>query len=807
MLEPVLQDFKYGLRVLLRTPGFSVAAIAIIALGIGANAAIFSVVNAVIVRRLPLADANRVVRLWHVPPPHLFPGRKTFSVSPANYLDWSEQAHAFDRMAAYAGNRLTLTGSGEPAAVLAGVVSTEFFQVLGIQPSAGRSFVTDDGQSGHDHVVILGEALWRSRFGADPALIGRSLRLNGESYSVIGVVPTMFRLPERAELWIPLVWANRERAVRGIHNYGVIARLRANASVRQAQTEMNTISGRLAEQYPQDNAGWGAVVIPLHDDIVGDVRPALLVLFGAVALVLLIACANLTNLLLAKTLARGKEVAVRSALGASTSRVVQQILCETILLAVTGGIAGLAIAKLGITAIVDFAGPRLPRANEITLDGSVALFAIVISALSGVIAGIAPAWRLTRANVANALKQGLGRGGSETGAQRTRNALVVSEVALALILLIGAGLLIRSLSLLRHVDPGIDPRNITTMAITIPSTKYPDPAHQAQFFQTVLARIRALPGVEAASGIDSLPFSEGSTEPIAIEGRPATKMSEQPEVAVRAILPEYARTVRMRIVAGREFTDADTVERPAVVLVSESMARRFWPNENPLGKRLTRTFLPGIVREVVGVVADVKLLGLDLAEPVATLYVPSQQRPVPFQSIVVRTVTPPEGIGASLIRAIHDVDAEQPILNVRTMEEVIGESLSQHRFSMLLLVGFAGLALLLATIEIYSVLAYTVRQRVREIGIRIALGAPLSGVLRMVLIEGLRPIAIGIAIGVASAIGLGRVLATMIYGVTARDVTTFVSVAILVAIVGVLASLLPAYRATRVDPMTALRCE
>jgi putative ABC transport system permease protein len=806
MIDALVRDARYGVRTLTKAPAFSLAAVVILALGIGANTAMFSVVNAVILRPLPLADSSRIMRVWHTPPAEQFAGRTTFAVSPANYLDWRAQNHVFERMAIYTFRRLNLTGSGAPEALATALVSADFFNVLGVQPMLGRTFVTGDDEPGAPNIVIISEGMWRSRFAADPAMVGRSILLDSQPHTIVGIVHQL-PLRTRTEIWIPLVWTEKDRAVRGNHNHVVIARLKPHVEVQQAQAEMATISRRLEQQYPADDKGWGALVLPLHDDMVGDVRTPLLVLLGAVAFVLLIACANLANLLLARGLARGKEFAVRAALGASRARIVQQLLVETVLLAAGGAIVGLAAARLGVTAIVQAIGQALPRAGEIGVDGRVLAFTSAIAVCTGLLAGVMPAWKSTRSDFNETLKQGLGRAGSEHGERRVRHLLVVSEVALAMLLLVGAGLLIRSLEQLRGVDPGIDPRNVLTMTIAIPPTKYPQPDQQTQFFDRVLQRVRALPGVVSAGTIDSLPLQGGSTQPVAIEGQPVPPLSEQPEVAVCRIAPGYLATVRMRLLAGRDFTDADRLDRPASVLVSQSMARRFWPDANPIGRHVTLGLISDTPREVVGIVNDVKLAGLDMPDPVAAVYVPHAQVPGPFRSFVVRTTLPPESAAQSVTGALHQVDPDQPVQDVITMDEVIGASLTQRRVMVWLLTTFAGLALVLAAAGIYSVLSYTVRQRVREIGIRMALGAQPSGVLRMIVVEGMTPTLIGLAIGVVSATALGHVLTTLVFGVTAHDGTTFIVVSILVILVGLIASAVPGYRATRVDPLQALRTE
>jgi putative ABC transport system permease protein len=804
----LFQDVRYGARMIRRSPGFAALVVLILGLGIGVNTVMFSLVNAVIVRPLPFHDADRLVHVWHVPPAAQFPGATRFSVSPANYLDWGAQNQVFGRMSMYAMRGATLTGSGHEAeAVPAANVSATFFDVLGVAPLSGRVFEPGDDEPGNSDVLIVSESLWQTRFGGDPGVVGRSIMVDSRPYTVVGIVPDSSTFPARARVWLPLVMTNEFRATRGIHDYLVIARMKSGVGVTQAQAEMDTISKRLEREYPVDNTGWGALVLPLQDDIVGDARTALLVLLGAVAFVMLIASANLANLLLAKTLGRAKEIAVRTALGASRRRVVQQILCETILLALFSGAVGSLLARGSLTAIVRYVGETLPRASEIDLDARVLLFTLGISLATGIIAGLAPAWRLTRPTIQSTLNQGLTRTATGSHDRWLRSTLVVSEVALALVLLAGAGLLIRTIGSLRAVDPGFDERNVLTAMLALPQGKYPQQENRRRFADQLLARIRALPGVETVSAIDSPPMTGGSTQPLAIEGAPARPMAEQPTVAVRRIMPGYPRATRMRLLAGRDFSDADAATSKPVVLVSESMAKQFWPNDNPIGKRLTLTFSPKLVREVVGVVGDVKMTGLDVAEPVATLYAPFAQSVWGFFTLVIRTTVPPKTMTSALTSAVHEIDAELPLLRVLTMEEFVSASFAQRRVAMELLGAFALFALLLAAIGIYSVLSWTVRQRVREIGIRRALGATVPDVIRMVVVEGLRPTMWGVACGVVSALALSRLIAALVFGVSPHDAATLTAVAVLLTIVGITASLVPAYRATRIDPAIALRDE
>jgi predicted permease len=802
-----MQDLKYGLRVLRKSPGFAAAAVLVLALGIGANTAIFSLVNAVLLRPLPLPEPERLMLVWHVPPAKSFPGVTRFSVSAANFLDWREQNHSFTGMAALGRPSMNLTGGTQPESLTAGAVTGDFFSVAGVSPTIGRVFGEEEDHPGHEKVVVLSYAFWQGHFGSNKNAMGQRLTLDGEPYTVIGVMPPKFDFPPQAQLWVPMAWTDKQRAVRGDHNDAVIARLRPGVEIKQAQAEMDTISARLQQQYPVDDAGWGAVVVPLREELVGDIRPALLVLLGAVAFVLLIACANVANLTLAKTWGRRKEIAIRTVLGASRGRVLRQVLSETVLLSLAGGVLGVFLARAVISVVLAKFADQLPRLWEIGVDAGVLGFTLVVSVLTGIVSGFAPAWRLTKTNLNEAMKQGMGKTDADSGGNRTRSVLVASEVALSLVLLVGAGLMVRSLWNLRKVDPGFDARNVLTLQVTLPETKYKDTRAKGEFSAQVLERVRALPGVESAGAISSLPLTGGSMQPFTLEGRPEVPMAEQPEVAVREIAPGYLRSMRIPLLAGREISSTDTAERPAVAMVSESFAKEYWPAENPIGKHLTLTFYPGIPREVVGVVGDVKQGGLDMQMTDGTIYNSLEQIGRTRARFVVRATVPPTSLVSAVTSAIHQVDRDQPVTNVETMEDVVDASIFQQRFSMLLLGAFAGLAMLLAAVGIYSVLAYGVRRRVREIGIRMALGAQMGDVLRMVIYDGLRPTLIGLAIGLAGALALGRVVSSMMFGVKATDPATFVAVSGMLAAVALGACVIPAWRAARVDPMTALREE
>ena len=787
-MNGLLQDARYALRQLRKSRAFAAVAVVTLALGIGANTAIFSVVNGVLLRSLSFKDPDRIVRVWHVPPAKSFPGMTTFSVSAANYLDWERQNHVFEGMAIYTFHGFTLTGSDKPEQVDACAATSGFFSTLGVQPMLGRAFTPEEDQPGRSNVVVLSHRLWQEHFGSNPGILGHDIKLDGQSYLVAGVMPASFQFPDFAQMWTPMAWTDKEKAVRGEHHSVVIARLKPGIDLKQAQAEMNTISSRLEQQYPEDDKGWGALVVPLQEDMVSDVKPALLVLLGAVGFVLLIASVNVANLALARTFSRQKEIAIRTALGASSVRVLRQVLTESVLLALAGGALGLIWAHSGVRLIMAFLADKLPHSIHVGLDAKILGFTAAISLATGILAGVLPALRLTRTNVSQSLKQGLGRTDADSSGNRTRSILVVSEVALALMLLVGAGLMIRSFQNLHGVNPGFDSHNVLTMTAMVSRAKFPTPDRQINFFERVLQRVRTLPGVESAGVVDDIPLDNGgSHQPVAIEGRPTLPMSEQPEVDVRLISTGYMRAMRIPILRGHDIRDTDLAGRPAVVLISESMARQFWPGEDALGKRLTLTFFPDAVREVVGIVGDVKLDGLDQTRPSAALYFPLDQVSVPSNggwnsfpmTLVVRSASGPTGLASAVSNAVHEVDREMPLRDILTMDALVANSLTQQRFNMLLLGAFAGLALLLAGVGIYSVLSYSVRRSVREIGIRMALGAQLSHVLRGVVIEGMKPALAGVAIGAGGALALGRVLSGLIYGVKATDPVTFLAVAVL----------------------------
>jgi putative ABC transport system permease protein len=811
-----VSDFKYALRSLVKRPAFTIITVLVLALGIGANTAIFSVVNAVLLKPLPFSEPDQLVQIWHVPPPKSFPGMKKFSLSPANYLDWQSQSRSFEQMSIYGFGTATLTGSGEPQSVPGTKVSTEFFSVLRAKPILGRTFSKEDGSENAIKTVVLAESFWRTNFGGKPSIIGQVLHFDGETHTVIGIMPSSFVYPlfnPAPQMWTPIQWTPKERAVRGNHNYLAIGRLKPGVNMEQAQSELSTIASRLEKEYPSDNTGWGALIVPLREELVGDVRPALLILLGAVGFVLLIACANVANLVLATTLARRKELAIRTALGAPRWTLIRQVLLETMLLAFAGGVIGLFIAHFGVALITNFLSNDMPRTAPIGLDGSVLVFTFVVALATGLISGLLPAWRFAKGDVNEALKQGLGRTDADSTGKRTRGVLVVTEVALSLMLLVGAGLMIRTFYHLQSTDPGVDAHNIFTTFIPLPKAKYEKPEQRRNFYNQTLDKVRVLPGVESAAIIDSLPLQGGSTQPIMIEGRPVVQMADQPEVPVRCMSPGYLKTMKIPVIRGRDFADSDVPGTTPVILISQSLAREFFPNEDPIGKHISLELvdkyfeIPSTQRQIVGIVGDVKMEGLDSDLSMAAVYTPFEQLSTGYMTLVARTTVSPLSLHSAIANAVHSIDSSQTLVDTLSMEDVIAASIAQRRFTMLLLVAFAGLALVLAAVGIYSVLSYAVRRRVREIGIRMALGAQVRDVVKMIVVDGMTPALVGVAIGFVGALALGRVLSHVIYGVSTRDGVTFASVSMMLLTVALLASALPAWRAAQVEPMKTLHEE
>jgi predicted permease len=810
-MHSFFQSLSHAIRVLRKSPGFAFSALAILTLGIGANTAIFSVVNAVLLRPLPFPESRSIVTVFHVPPPLAFPGMKRFSVSAANYLDWRKQNDVFEAISVFNGRGLRMGGGSRPQVLVVTISDADFFKVIRIQPEVGRVFTDAECQDGRDTVIVLSHGFAEKQFGSAQAALGKEMLLGTRTYRVIGVMPPELNVkawfPASTEGWIPLAWTEKDRATRGNHNYLVAARLREGVTAAQAQSAMNVISDRLARDYPEEDKGWGAVVTPLRDDLVGDVRPALLALLGAVGFVLLIACANTANLVLARTIARRKELAIRAALGATSAQVLRPVLLETTLLALAGGAIGLIVARAGQSLVTSALADQLPRATEVQLDGRVLAFTLVSSVLTGIAAGLLAGARLMRGDLNDSLKQGLGKSDSYSGGRGTRSALVVAEVALSLILLVGAGLMVRSLWALHATDPGFNPTNVLTMRVPIPRSS--DKARRSRLYDDFLPQVAALPGVQSVAAIDNLPLEGGSEQPIAVEGRPAEVFALQRNVSVRRATPNYFRTMAIPILAGRDLQLADTSSEEAVTVISQSMAKLFWPGENALGKRFRISFTPETVRTVVGVVGDTKDRGLERLEPVAMLYLPIRQDDM--SNNVALVVRGAQGgvnrLTPAITGVLAKIDPTLPIRDVKTLEEMLATSLNQQRLSMWLFTALAGLAFLLAAVGIYSVLAYSVRSRTREIGIRIALGAKRADVLRLLIREGMKPALLGVAIGAGGALALRSILSKLIYGIGPDDPLTFGAVALLLAAVAVLACAIPAYRATRVHPGVVLRSE
>jgi putative ABC transport system permease protein len=802
-MRTLFADLRYAFRVMSRVPSFAVAVVSVLALGIGANTTIFSIVNAVLLRPLPFEEPERLVRIFT-----RTPDGRLFELSPGKFYDWQRDARSFEGMAMYqcCGFReLALTGTGAARTVRATAVSAGFFEVVRARPALGRVFRQEEDTPGGKHAVVLSERFWRTQFGEDPRVIGRTVKLNDEAYTIVGVMPATASVESwtgmASDVWIPLALTDEQRSVRGGHNRDGVARLKRDVALAQAQAEMDAISARLAREFPRtDGRGWGAVVIPMQEEIVGNTRTMLLMLLGAVGLVLLIACANVGNLLLTRALSRRKEIAIRSALGAGRGRVFQQLLAEALLLAGTGGALGLLLAYATLTSAATLLASQVPRAEEISIDGPVLLFAVGVSMLTGMLAGTLPAVRAGRSDLGGlngALKEG-GRGDGAIGGG-TRRLLIVCEVALSLVLLMGAGVMIQSLLALRHGDAGFDPDNVLTMRVRLADARYPSPAQRSSFFDAALQRIRALPGVEAAGTINDLPFASGESQTLALEGYSSHR--EPATLQVRQITPGYLRAMGIPVLRGRDAVDSDA----EVLLVSREAAKLYWGEDDPIGRRAALPFSKTVLRPVVGIVGDVKQRSL--AEgPTPTAYY-STREPSGRVTFVVRTSVPSATLVQPVVAAIGAIDPEQPVFDIRTMVQVLDDKLAPQRLSALLLGVFAGVALLLAAVGIYSVLSYIVRGRSREIGIRRALGARTSDVLRLVIVEGMSPVLVGVAAGTIAALASGRVMRTLVFGVSASDPATLAAVGATLALVALMASLVPAYHASRLDPVKTLRAE
>ena len=810
-MDRILQDVRYGLRVLRKQPGFAAVAVLALALGIGANTAIFSVVNGVLLRPLPYADPDRLVMVWERNIPR---NRATNVVSPANYLDWTRQTQTLDPMAAIStNNQRNLTSQGEPRVLEAQFVTVSFFNVLGVQALRGRTFTEEEGRPGNEQAVILSHRLWQQLFGGKDEILSQAITLNGRSYTVVGVMPADFYFMNKdTEIWLPIALdpAVDYRATTGRYLMSV-ARLKPGVTHDQAQAEMEGIAAQLEQTHQKFNAGWSVNLVPLHEQIVGDIRPIILLLLGAVGFVLLIACANVANLLLARAATRQKELALRTALGAGRMRIIYQLMVESVLLATFGGALGLLLAYWGLKLLVAVSPDNIPRLNEIAIDWSVLVFTIIISFLTGMIFGLVPALQSSKPDLNATLKEG-GRGTKVAGSSRVlRNLFVIAEVALSLVLLIGAGLMIKSFLRLQNVSPGFRTENVLTLKLQLPGSKYGQETQRITFFKQLEDRLRALPGVESVGAINFLQLAgQRSATSFTITDRPEPPPGEKPVTDVRVVTPSYFDAMAIPLIKGRMLDERDTAKSPRVLLINETMARQYWPDEDPLGKRVIISWDSDEPDEIVGIVGDIRDMGLNL-EVKPTIYWPHAREPYFFMNYVLHTRTDPKALASAAQAEVRALDPEQPIAEISTMEDVLSESISLPRFNMLLLVIFASVALVLAVVGIYGVIAYSVTQRTHEIGIRMALGAQSLDILKMVVGQSMLLTGIGLVIGVAGAVGLSVVLSNIMSGllfdVGTTDFMTFALVSLVLATAAMVATIFPARRATKVDPMVALRYE
>ena len=809
-MEIIFHDLRYALRVLARNPGFTVIATLTLALGIGANTAIFSVVNAVLLRPLEFRDPSRLVI---VAEKSSFP---VISTSYQNWLDWRDQSHSFESMEGTRGTTLTLTGAGEPERLNARMATAGLFSLLGVNTIAGRTFTTDEDRAGGTPVVLLSYGLWQRRFGGSQEILGKPINLDSQPFTVVGVLPPGFQLLQPTDVFVPFgPWAKTLPDDRNWHpGIIAIARLKPGVSREQARTEMVAITKRLEQQYPTYNTGTSADIVGLQEQMVKNVRPALILLLGAVSFVLLIACVNVANLLLARSASRGREVAIRTSMGASRSRIVRQLLTESVLVSVAGGGLGLLMASGALGPLLKISAGSVPAAFSVTLDRSVLVFTSLLSLLTGLVFGLVPALRTAKFDLRESLNEGSRGSTAGPGQHRLRAALVATEIALAMLLLVGSGLLLRSFSRLQEVPPGFQADHLLVADIPLSQNAYAKPEQRFEFFDRLVDRAKALPGVRSAAAASFLPVSGGGgIIHFNIYGRPPKTPHEFIAAGYRTVTPHYFETLGAPLLQGRLFTGADTDKSPAVVVINATMARTFFPDESPLGKRMQLGALPEKDvpwMEIVGVVGDL-LQGLDLG-PAAEMYLPYRQAdallPVFQMSVVLRTAAPDPLTQASALRsALAEIDPNQPLVKVRSMEQNMSASVAQPRFRTWLIGIFAALALLLAAVGVYGVMSYTVTQRTSEIGIRVTLGAQSADVFRRIVGEGARIALVGVAGGLMAALALTRLLRTFLYGISASDPATFAAVALLLTLVSVAACYFPARRAMRVDPIVALRYE
>lgn len=811
-MDSIIKDIRYGVRGLLKHPGFTAIVVITLALGIGASTAIFSIVNSVVLRRLPYRTAERIVAIQELDPN----GKRGQSTS-ANFLDWRAQQTVFEHLAAIKTTTTNLALSDHAERIDLAQTNANFFDVFGVAPQYGRLFIPQDEQAGHDPVVVVSNALWQRRFGSDPSLVGKPITLDGRNYTVIGIAPPGFQYPDKTELWLPPLKLVPElypdqdvTQSRRMGYLWVVALLKPGVSLPQAAGEMETITARLRQQYPDTNNKRFNRVVALHDHLVGDTNKLLWLLLGAVTFVLLIGCANVANLLLASGASRTKEMAIRTALGASRWRVIRQLFTESTILALAGGAVGLLIAFWGLAAITKLLPTDFPRLNEIHMDLRVLGFTFAASVLTGIIFGLAPALQISRSDVQEAIRE-TGRGTAGSLRQsRFRQALIVVEVALSVVLLAGAGLLFRSFMRLQSVNTGFVAQQVLTARLTPSGKNYVNDGDFAKFYNQVIEKVEAIPGVQDAGVINTLPLYKGPTSGFRVEGRPVTTPDKWPSVNYRVVSPSYFRAMGIPVLQGRAYTEHDDANAPPVMMVNQQLAREIFPDENPVGKRITfgGTGANGQPRwfEIVGVVANVRSLELR-EEPIAELYFSFQQDLWPAMSLVVRSSVEPGSLSASVRQAVNDVDRSVPVADVKTMDHIVSESITQPRFNLFLLGLFGAVAMVLSAAGIYGVTAYTVTQRTHELGIRIALGAQVGDVLKMILGQGMAVIGIGLVVGLVAAFALMRLLRSLLFGVGENDPLTFVAITVVLVLVALIACYIPARRATKVDPLVALRAD
>jgi putative ABC transport system permease protein len=807
------QDIRYGVRMLWKSPGFALVTILALALGIGANSAIFSVVNGVLLRPLPFKTADRLVFLseWSQQVPNM-------SVSYPNFQDWRAQNSVFEQLAAFRGGNYILTGAGEPERLDAREVSASFFPTLGVNAAVGRNFTAEEDKPGAQHAIVISHGLWQRRFGGNPNVVGQQLTLNNESYTVVGILPQNFEWQAPVDVFVPIGLQADKMQDRDSHpGIYLVGLLKPGVTVEQARAEMTGITARLAQQYPKSNEGTSYTLVKLQERATEDIRAALLVVLAAVGFVLLIACANVANLLLARATARHKEIAIRTALGAGRWRIVRQLLTESVLLSTVGGTLGLLFALWGVDALLAVIPEDVPRllVMNIGLDTRVLIFTLVVSVVTGLLFGLAPAIQVSKANLNEALKEGGRSGGGGAHRNYVRSTLVVAEVALSLLLLVGAGLLMKSFLNLRAADVGFNPEHVITMRIGLPDARYKENAQVENFYRALLQRVEALPGVQYAGLTRGLPMNGGIESGVTVEGQEVTNTRDTVVAVNLTVTPNYFRTMEIPLVAGRYFTEEDKTNSPDVALIDEMMAARFFPKGDAVGKRikLGGAQSPFPWMQIVGVVKHVKHYGPDEAGRVE-IYRPYFQLPnVPDAQfsrgmvLAVRTTGEPTSMTATLRNAVHEIDKDQPVSNVQTMTQVVAGSVAPQKFATWLLGIFAAVALVLAALGLYGVMAYTVTQRTHEIGIRMALGAARRDVLRLIVGQGMRLTLVGVALGLVGAFLAMRAMTSLLYGVSAKDPLTYGGVALLLALVALVACLIPARRATKVDPMIALRYE